>query len=610
MTGSRELVDAYRAHVEQLGRDRPTRRFLLTLMLTTRYHLASRPISSANQPFSHRLCRSCDALLEVLQAPGWEPLDDSLVEEGIAAMRPLSGPGSDGEHSMTSFRHFFRRYFRSLNLPWSCLAPSGDMTLEDWPAPRVVLLSVGLNIGIGDELILFQLAQGLRKAYPNAELRVLSTHDSLWSLCDCVDRHDTTGVDQLAHFVAAQALLAAEPDSLVVFAEFASAPAYRQLERLPGIGRFVYFDTGHRCVRLVDQSSQMVRECSAESQGRIYAALWELMTQIGLPSPREREISRLGPPAPRAHSGIPSVFVNPFSSKRFDEVPPEWWAGALAEAHSLTPLRAVVFAGVDDACHRYSDALVDACAERRVDAVPYGRDHLPTVVATLTEAGRAQAVFGLDTFTAHVGVVSPVPCVTVFFGSVWDPWRVGDNHVLNIYTHTSEQLAGRLVARLLAPPSAEVRDLASALVNHTRQHARALEGGSNAREALATLASLERLVGQWLAVEPALKDVFSDLPAPFAEALESALRSSLERHSESDDVQTGKLIERATAEWMDGNLFRYACFVASLEERDRSGDQITQAAHSHWIEASARSSPNTREVTARSRSDAGRDTKP
>ena len=104
---------------------------------------------------------------------------------------------------------------------------------------------MGPNIGIGDEMIFFDLARRLRHAYPRARLEVVSFHPTVWDLCDAVDHRSYEVDDQIAPYVRANLLQEANNHALIFFVEFASAPIYRQLETVPGFSRFRIL--GYRC---------------------------------------------------------------------------------------------------------------------------------------------------------------------------------------------------------------------------------------------------------------------------------------------------------------------------------------------------------------------------
>src|SRR5262249_29413198 len=157
-------------------------------------------------------------------------------ERGIAALKPACAWAANLAAQKAMSREFganFRQYFRGLNLPWSRLPPIDRFHLCEWPEPDRILISVGPNIGIGDEMVFFELAPRLRRTYPEARLEVVSFHPTVWDLCDTVDLRIYEADNQIAPYVRAKFML--EDDlTMVFFVEFASAPIYRHLESVPG----------------------------------------------------------------------------------------------------------------------------------------------------------------------------------------------------------------------------------------------------------------------------------------------------------------------------------------------------------------------------------------
>lgn len=564
-------ANPFARHVDVLGRSAHVRGFVLTLLLTTRYHLMTRPISAANTAFFDRGAALCDGLLALLREPGWEPLPGA-AEEGLARLRPISDwpdPVAAKQELATLFLELYRRYFRGLSLPWSRLAPADDLRLDAWPVPRQVLVAVGANIGIGDEMLFFRLAGRLARRYPGATLSVSSFHRSLWDLCPGVDVVHYESGDQLAPFVRAFELLRRAPDSLVVFVEFAADPVYRQLERVPGFSRFAFLDTGSRCARLVDQGRWQAAEYRARTEPTVYHVLAKLMDRIGLPGPGGAGVAEpplwapgvetTPAPAPPARR----VFVNPFSSKKYEQVAPAWWAEALAEAAARGPLTVELFAGISEASRAYARAIAAGLDTGTVRL--YGADTVPSIADTLAHAAGSDAVFGLDTFTGHIGILRERPCLTVFLGSEWLGWQVPDRPVLNIRPHEPARTAGALLARLLWPPGAELACLLRPLVAETERVAALPDGGARTRAALALLPAWKAALLRWSEADPALAADFTDVPDSHAAALEEAVARLPPpvRTGEASSPAVAQLVDDALNQWRGSNLFRYARYAAA-----------------------------------------------
>lgn len=562
------LFERYRAHARTMGRSEDVRRFLAGVLLTTRFHLSTRPISRANATFASRLAVSSDALLELLREDGWPALEPD-VEHGLLELRPLAEL-TGAIDSPEGFRRIYKRRFGVMNPPWSMLAPAPALTIAEWPAPSRILVNVGPNIGIGDELIFFEAVGRLARRFPRAELEVSSFNRTLWNLCPDPVRVVEPGDDQLAPYARAHEVARADPSALIVFVEFASTPIYRHLERVAGIPRFVYLDTGARCARVVDQPRERIAEHVERLDGGVYGVLHRLLGKIGLPG-TERAPPAIGPRRRPA-----TIFVNTFSSKNYRELPAGWWSAALRSAAEAAggegSIEAVIFAGINDECRSYAHEIARGC-DGALRATLLGEASVPTIAETVQAAAGSDAVLGLDTFTAHVGVIAPVPCVTIFFGSAWDPWRVRSNHVLNTHVHSQPEIAGRLVARLVGPIAPAARRAACTVVELTHAHAAAAglsspAGGPAAGtmplgDALDAIDRISAAIAAWAAEDPALARDFVDAPAELATRVRTALGRALRQDVGS--AAAAKMLHDGLDTWIESNLFRYARYLASQD---------------------------------------------
>jgi hypothetical protein len=548
--------------VDVLGKSAEIRLFLVSLLLTSRFHVSSRPISDSNFIFFDRLTKSCDALLDVLQEEGWESVD-TLIEKGMTKLGRISDQSHDTKSQAVmnrQFRGIYRRYFRSLNVNWSSLAPSSGLKVTDWAQPDHILISVGPNIGIGDEIIFFELARRLRRTYPQATIQTSSFNKSVWDLLLEVNVREYESCDQLKPYVNAVELVSRHPNSQMYFVEFASTAMYRHLEVIQGLPRFVYLDTGARCVRVVEQDRHRIADTVAK-HGSVYRVLDCLLAEIGLPGKTKEFADARKKPAKRL-SGETSVFVNPFSSKDYTVLSPSWWSDALIAAAAASDIHEItIFAGTIPSTREYARKIADRCRDAATRVALYGEDKIPPIADMMKLAARCSVIFGLDTFTGHVGMICNTPCVSVFFGSEWDAWRVHNNHVLNVHIQDFPEQAGKLVARLLGSGSAEAQAYATQLVECTEAFRAA--GTDDAESALACLSHLKRLVINWQNSQPDLRETFSDINPMQASVVESALRRAVE-NGDTRNNYVRRIVSEATKMWYECNLFRYSQYVHSL----------------------------------------------
>lgn len=539
------MIATFTRHVDHLGRSAGLRRFLVNFLVQGRSTLAQRRISAANSGYFRRFATTCDAILEVLRQPGWEPLD-AKAEEGILRIpRVADWPDRPDPRAWVDAMDRERdRWFRGACLFLSRLAPRDGYTLRDWPAPRRILLAMGPNIGIGDEIICFRVARRLQMRYPEARLEALSFYPSLWDLCPGVTVRECAAQDPLLPFVRACELLREDPEALVVFVDFASLMVARSLETVPGLSRFLYVDPATPALRLVDSAAGWISEYRMKSPRRLYRCLGRLLDEVvgrdlGCHDGHEPPLLREAGP----ERAVPRVYVNPFTSKEYDLITAQWWIDALNSVGA--PMEVRIFAGVNEVTRQCAREIAAGLTHPEVSL--HGEHEVVPIAETLREAAESDLVFGLDTFTCHVGVLARVPCVTVYLNYHYHYfWYVPDNAVLAAFAWDDAETAGRMVARLLQPePTASYEALAAA-ASEVRRAGSLEERGAAAGALLAAL-------------EP-LQDEFADLAPGMVEDLRGYLASlgaGLAR-AKADEALGHRLDMLLTS-----NVVRYAEFLAA-----------------------------------------------
>ena len=555
--------------IRMLGYNADTRRFLLTLLLTTRFHLTSRPISFANDSFFYDLAKFSDCLLEALRRGEWEPLDP-ILEAGIAEINYIlnTSDGLDNQKEMSQrFGRLFRQYFRALNAPWSNLPPRDHITLEQWPRPDHIFFAVGPNIGIGDEMIFFRAARALRKMYPGAHFEVSSFHPTLWDSCDFIHHVEYQAGNPIIHYARARHLLKTNPNTLVVFVEFASPPIYRQLERVPGFDRFIYFDTGAQLVRMVDQTMPALMEHVIRNSRSIYDLLDQLLARIGCSA---GVAPCMDTPVSQIRQGGTErarVFINPFSSKDLSGIEPSWWAHIVNSAAASFPIDAHIFCGINEQTRQYASEISNALNKERCAAYLHSYERTATIHETLCAAIACDAVLGLDTFTGHIGNLKRMPCVTVFLNSFWHSWRVPDPCIMNTSVHEDPERIGALLKHSLQPAASnEFGRLASRIHGQVQAIEKCI-ARSDLAGILRGLRRCQTLVNCMAKVEPKLEDTFADMPGSFFELLEQALTGLKPETEPSKSLK--KLLQEAWKVWGESNLSLHIRFVSECVEMNR-----------------------------------------
>lgn len=563
---SSTLRARYAAHVDQIGRSRELRRFIAAVVVGGRSGiLVQRRISAANDAYFKRFAAANDALLEVLREPGWELLDP-LTEEGLATVNPVcEWTGNVDARTLADEQERERdRWFRSLYVAWSRLAPHRGRTVHDWPKPRRILLAMGAHIGIGDELICFRVARRLKRTFPDAHIEALSFYPSLWDLSPDVTPDRAAADDPLLPLARACRLMAEDPDALVVFVDYATFIMYRSLELLPALPRFVFIDPGAPVLRLVDNAAGWIAEYRIKGVQRLYRSLGGLLDQAfgrDITCCEGHEPAILS--APPARRERPLIYVNPFSSKEYHLLSPAWWGDSIRRVAAQLPIDVCVFAGINDVTRGVARDIAARVAEDetlagRVNVTLHGPETPPSIADTLRAAAEADLVLGLDTFTCHVGVLAKVPCVTIYFTHNFRHyWHVPDNAVLAAHVWDTPDTVGDLALRLLRPHGSTAL---TALAAASDEAARATSLDERIKTGPPVLDAIDALIAE--GDDPAWRD----LPRAVIDDLRACL-TNMRRADQITRETADDTVTNAFDTLLACNAVRYADYVETAASR-------------------------------------------
>jgi len=536
------------------------RHFILNFLLVVLWSSAVRPINREYESWFLSRARFADRLLKRLSEPGWE-LAEPIVEQGITklaavvaqSLKGRSGSIADAIETLTHYH--FKRYDRS----WSSLRPVQRTFLQEWPAPSKLFFAFGPHIGIGDEMILFLAVEAFMRKFPDASVEVWSHSKDLWKWNPQIDAHHIEA-DALAPFVRAQELLQEEPDALIAFCDFTSDKIYRELETVPGFERFFYLDIGSRMVRLVNQAEGCITEYeNIDDNLTIYDALKSLLANIGIDTPKLGSLIHPQKAADKK-SGF-RVFLNPHSSKEKTAVSAQWWADAIHHLSAEHPVELTIVAGLNEANQQFSCAIADLIDSSKIQATVLPRSSLDGIIKT---ALSHDIILGLDTFTAHMNTISKVNCVTVFFGSSGDNWRVPQETVLNLQITDEGLLAGKLAKLLLRPVSDVITvDILCEIAKTTVLLELALDRANSCNAVNDCLESILRLTHSLFRHDQKLAKIFTEYSMSHIESLKGIVKVASEDEPVSD-LQT-RILRTALMGWKNSNLNRYSRFIASQQ---------------------------------------------
>jgi ADP-heptose:LPS heptosyltransferase len=540
------------------------RHFILNFLIVILWSAAVRPINREYESWFLSRARFADRLLKRLSEPGWE-LAEPIVEEGIVKIAPviaqsLKGRSGNIADTLEILSHYhFKRYDRA----WSSLRPVQKTFDQEWPSPSKLFFAFGPHIGIGDEMILFLAVEAFMRKFPNVSVEVWSHSRDLWKWNPKIDAHHINS-DALAPFVRAQALLEEKPDALIAFCDFLSDKIYRELETVPGFERFFYIDIGSRLVRLVNQTEGCITEYeSSDVRLTIYDALKNLLNTVGIETPKLGSLIQSAARSKDKKSRF-RVFLNPHSSKEKSAVSAQWWADAIHHLSLDHPIELNIVAGINEANQQFSRSIVALLESAQIQASVLPKSGLDRIINT---ALSHDIILGLDTFTAHMNTISKVNCVTVFFGSSGDNWRVPQETVLNLQITDEALLAGSLAKLLLHPVSdALTVDTLCQIAKTTESLELALERADSCKMVSDCLDGILHLTQSLFAQDHKLMKIFTDYSMTHVESLKGVVKVVGGDESVSS-LQTD-ILRVALMGWKNSNLSRYSRYIASQQLKE------------------------------------------
>ena len=540
------------------------RHFILNFLIVILWSAAVRPINREYESWFLSRARFADRLFKRLSEPGWA-LAEPIVEEGIVKIAPviaqsLKGRSGNIADTLEILSHYhFKRYDRA----WSSLRPVQKTFDQEWPSPSKLFFAFGPHIGIGDEMILFLAVEAIIRKFPTVSVEVWSHSKDLWKWNPKIDAHHIDS-DALAPFVRAQALLAKQPDAFIAFCDFLSDKIYRELETVPGFERFFYIDIGSRLVRLVNQTEGCITEYeSSDVRLTIYDALKNLLNTVGIETPKLGSLIQSAARSKDKKSRF-RVFLNPHSSKEKSAVSAQWWADAVHHLSLDHPIELNIVAGINETNQQFSQSIVALLESAHIQASVLPKSGLDRIINT---ALSHDIILGLDTFTAHMNTISKVNCVTVFFGSSGDNWRVPQETVLNLQITDEALLAGALAKLLLHPVSdALTVDTLCQIAKTTESLELALERADSCKMVSDCLDGILHLTQSLFAQDHKLMKIFIDYSMTHVESLKGVVKVVGGDESVSS-LQTD-ILRVALMGWKNSNLSRYSRYIASqqLEE--------------------------------------------
>jgi hypothetical protein len=560
------MLEAPEYSLQVLGRTSSVRQLLLAAFITLHSTLTLRPLGPANEPYLTKTIRCLEHLLASLRQRGWEKLDEPL--EALIARLSLSEVSSELNRTSQLKRDapipsLIDDYIRAVDPRLYTLRATQDLSLDSWPHPTNILFAVGPNTAIGDEIILIPLARALARRYQDARFEVLSFNATLWDSSHFVSSAHYLVDDVITPYARAKEMLIQNPTSLICFADFHTPLARWQLEQVPGLDRFIFFDIGKGAVHLVDKIKPGVLKFSLRSTPFIYDTLRQLSNRIGLLTDSEELRNSKAHPFLRPHTLSPlKLFLNPFSSKDTSKLEPGWWAEALNFVAATNLLEVQVFSGTNRDTREYASAIAGLLDRKTCHWQLHGIHKVPSIRDTLDVALSCDAILGVDTFTGHLGNLKRIPMVTVFLGSEWERWLVPDPWVLTAAPNHNPEVIGALLLRLFRQPATPVMLLALQLrhcMSSLKQHVFDSTQSGFTEAVKECIETEQRLLDS----DPELRKLFTDSPFLPIPSLNEFLLS--ERHDHPPAAASEKLLLSTCDIWENTNLGRYIHYITELD---------------------------------------------
>jgi hypothetical protein len=258
------------------------------------------------------------------------------------------------------------------------------------------------------------------------------------------------------------------------------------------------------------------------------------------------------------------VFLNPHSSKEKSAVSAQWWADAIHHLSLDHPIELNIVAGINEANQQFSRSIVALLESAQIQASVLPKSGLDRIINT---ALSHDIILGLDTFTAHMNTISKVNCVTVFFGSSGDNWRVPQETVLNLQITDEALLAGSLAKLLLHPVSdALTVDTLCQIAKTTESLELALERADSCKMVSDCLDGILHLTQSLFAQDHKLMKIFTDYSMTHVESLKGVVKVVGGDESVSS-LQTD-ILRVALMGWKNSNLSRYSRYIASQQLKE------------------------------------------
>jgi hypothetical protein len=289
----------------------------------------------------------------------------------------------------------------------------------------------------------------------------------------------------------------------------------------------------------------------------IYDALKDLLNTVGIETPKLGSLIKSVRTEDKKLRF--RVFLNPHSSKEKTAVTAKWWAEAIHHLSEDHPIELNIVSGINEANRQFSQSIADLLDRSHIHVNILPKSGLDGIIkAALSH----DIILGLDTFTAHMNTISKVNCVTVFFGTSGDNWRVPQETVLNLQITDEGVLAGELAKLLMYPVSDAVTVSTLCQISQTTKILElALDRADSCKMVSDCLGGILNLTEDLFAHDHKLAKIFTDYSMSHIESLKGVVKV-VDGNEPVSDLQT-RILRVALMGWKNSNLSRYSRYIAS-----------------------------------------------
>jgi hypothetical protein len=452
-----------------------------------------------------------------------------------------------------------------------------------------ILLVLGPAIGIGDEIITFPLADGLKLLNPNAEITLLSGYTGLWE-----GRHKIDHCRQYQGLKEIIKALRGESQygnfDLVVLVDFEYPELYQAISFEKKIPRYMELSLGAQVLVAVDNlQGWAYREILPTGYYDNYYDTFDFfLRKLNIPHDMEDRFNYSSSRNGASPDRPLHVYVSPFTSKY--DPSPNYWSRLLAGLAPASPLREICFfldPGPNATTKRFAMELLHSLSSqdnRQTTFEVAKAKHGPilTIGEVFEILDQTDIVICADSFTAHAA--PSMGCTTLVVANAGvENWRVPchSSYYFNLRSPLSEIIAAMSqifshfgiepIHACYRPPIAEPE---TRLISIMEQLKSAFTEGEQAKTG-----DLIELYTQFTQqVDPVLSRLSNWAPAAKALLMdypyESAFRQIPKGSQTLQDygLDISHFIHNTYLGWRNTNLFKY--IHLNLSEREHAGQPV------------------------------------